>query len=206
MKFMFTEAQVMHGFILFLALVSMIGFFAGVLLLVRPHWFSSLNHYANRWISTRQMGRLLEKPINSEQWLYRNSFISGILLLAGALYILYIFTVYLVRVDLLHGLAKLHWIHSTLLEPLIDSLVLVLLTGALLALLVSLFLIFRPSMLREMELGANQNTSLRQMLKPVELQHGDVDEMILRHSKIFGIALICGSLYIFVTMMFFLIK
>jgi hypothetical protein len=206
MNFLFSDAVLMRSLLLFLMLGSVVGLCAGTALLLNPDWLMRMSKHANRWVSTRQMGRPLDKPINMEHWFYRYSYLSGGALLAGAIYIIYMFTAPLARTNLMLSLSKMHLVQTVLLEPLLDTLVLVFISGAVLALVVSLFLLFRPSMLREFEFGANQNISLRQSLKPMEIQRGNVDQLVFRHVRIVGMVILCGSLYTFVVLVFWLLK
>ena len=164
-----------------------------------------VSQHANRWVSTRQMGRALEQQVNIDHWFYRYGHLSGAVLLAGAIYIIYIFTLHFARADLLLILARMHLVQPVLLGPLLDTLVLVFLAGALLALLVGLFLIFRPSLLRDLEFGANQRVSMRQSLKSMEVQR-DLDQLVFRHVRLVGVLLLCGSLYTLVALAFWLAR
>lgn len=200
MSTLFTDAVLMRSMILFLVLGSVVGLLAGAMMIWRPEWLARVSKLANGWVSTRQMGRTLEQSIDVDSWFYRNSQWGGVVLLAGATYIIYMFTAHLARADMLASLARMHLVQPALLEPLLDTLVLVFLAGALLAVLVSLFLIFRPSMLRELELGANQRISMRHSLKPMEMQHGELDQLVFRHIQVVGVLLLCGSLYTLVVL------
>lgn len=200
MSTLFTDAVLMRSMILFLILGSVVGLLAGALMLWRPEWLARVSKSANRWVSTRQVSRPLDRSINIDNWFYRNSHWGGAVLLAGAVYIIYMFTAQLSRADLLANLARMHLVQPVLLEILLDTLVLVFLAGALLALLVSLFLIFRPSMLRDLEIGANQRISVRQTLKPMEMQHVELDQLVFRHIQVVGVLLLCGSLYTLVVL------
>jgi len=204
MSTLFTDAELLRSLVLFLLLGSVAGLLVGAMLLWRPEWLAHISKYANGWVSTRQMGRTLEQSVNIDHWFYRYGHLSGTVLLAGAIYIIYMFTLHVGRADLLANLAKMHLVQPALLEPLLDTLVLIFLAGALLALLVSLFLIFRPSMLRDLELGANQRVSMRQSFKPMEIQHANLDHLVLRHVQLVGVLLLCGSLYTLVALAFWL--
>lgn len=206
MSALFTEAVLLRSLVLFLMAGSVAGLLAGVLMLWRPEWLARLSKHANKWVSTRQMGRSLEQSFNVDHWLYRNGQWSGAVLLAGAVYIVYMLTAHVGRADLLASLDHAHLVQPVLLEPLLDALVLIFLAGAMLALLVSLFLLFRPSMLRDMELGANQRVSLRQSIKPMEIQHGELDQLVFRNIQLAGVLLLCGSLYTLVVLAFWLAK
>jgi len=199
------EAVLLRSLVLFLLLGSAAGLLAGALMMWRPEWLMRVSQHANRWVSTRQMGRTLERSVNIDHWFYRYGHLSGAVLLAGAIYIIYIFTLHFARADLLAIFARMHLVQPLLLGPLLDTLVLVFLAGALLALLVGLFLIFRPSLLRDLEFGANQRISMRQSLKSVEVQR-DLDQLVFRHVRLVGVLLLCGSLYTLVALAFWLAR
>jgi len=204
MSGLLTQSELLRSLVIFLMLGSVAGMLAGALLLWRPEWLARVSKQANRWISTRQMGRSLEQSVNIDHWFYRYGRLSGAILLAGAVYLVYMLLSKLNRAALLADLAKRHLLQPMLLEPLLDTLVLVFLAGALLAMLVSLFLIFRPSMLRDVELGANQSVSLRQSLKSMEIQHGDLEGLVFRHVQKAGVLLLGGSLYTLVLLAYWL--
>lgn len=196
-----TDTLLAQSLISFLLLGSLAGLVAGILLLLRPEWLMKASKFSNRWISTRQMGGSMEQPLNVDRWFYRYSRISGTLLLAGALYIIYSLIVRVVRVDLIAALIKVRWLQAAWVEPAVDTLVLVLLVGAILALVVGMFMVFSPSLLRDLELGANQRISLRQTLKPVEIQRGNVDQLIFGNVRLAGVVLLGSSLYALVVLL-----
>lgn len=204
MSGLLSQAELLRGLVIFLLFGSIAGLLAGMLLLWRPEWLARVSKRANRWVSTRRMGRGLGKRVNIDQWIYRYGPLSGGLLLAGAIYIIYMLTARFGRAELLASLAKMHLVQPVLLGPLLDTLVLFFLAGALLALLVSLFLLLRPSMLRDFELGANRRISLRQPLKPMEIQRGDLERLVSRHVRKAGVLLLGGSLYTLVVLAYWL--
>jgi cell division protein FtsW (lipid II flippase) len=69
------------------------------------------------------------------------------------------------------------------------------LLGALFAVFISLFLLLRPSMLRDFEQGANRWVSLRRGLKPLEIGRAGVDEYVFKYGRQAGILLVLGSIY-----------
>lgn len=204
MNILLTNDILMRSLVLFLMLGSIAGLLAGALMMWRPEWLSRISKYANRWVSTRQMARPLQQQFNIDQRFYRYGYLSGLLLLLCGLYIVYMFLIRVVRTDLLSALGSMHWVQPALVGPLLDTLVLVSLMGAILAMLVGLFLVFRPSMLRDFEFGANQNITLRQSLKPMEMQHAGLDKLVLRNARLTGVLLTCGSIYSLVALAFWL--
>lgn len=206
MSALFTQAELLRSLVVFLLLGSIAGLLMGVLMLWRPSWFARLSKLANSWVSTRQMARPLGKAVNMDHWVYRYSLFSGGLLVAGAIYIVAMFVFKLTRIELLATLAGLNVLQPAWHEPLLDTLVFIFVAGAILALFVGLFLIFRPSMLRDMEVGANEQVSMRTSLKPMEIQYNQLDGIVSRNIKLAGVVLIGASLYVLVMLVFWLAK
>jgi len=57
-----------------------------------------------------------------------------------------------------------------------------------------------------MELDANKRFSLRSALKPMEMQHQKLDQLVFRHVLVTGILVLCGSLYTLVLLGLWLSK
>ena len=206
MSSLLTQTELLRSLVLFLMLGSIAGLLMGLLMLWRPQWLAGISKVANSWVSTRQMSRPVNQPINIDHWFYRHANISGGLLIAGAVYILYVFTLQMTRADLLLSFAKLNWVQHVMLQPVIDALVFVFIIGAVLAFFVGLFLIIRPSMLRDWEQGLNQQLPLRTSLKPLEIQYNQIDTFFSRHFQWVGVLLIVASLYVLVALTFWLLR
>lgn len=189
------ENILLHTLLNILLIGSTAGLLVGAILILRPHWLARASLFTNRWISTRQFDRVLESSVKLDPWFYRYRRLSGILTLAGSLYILYFFTVHLDKAFAIAGLAKQFRVPTAYISALFDPLVLIAMLGATFALFVSLFVLFRPSLLREFEKTANQWVSLRSAMKPLELPHSNVDEYTFRHTQQVGVLLILGSVY-----------
>jgi hypothetical protein len=69
------------------------------------------------------------------------------------------------------------------------------LPGSAFALIISLFLLIRPSWLLSFEHGANKWVSLRRTMEPLEVMHDNVDAFTFRHSQQMGGTLVLGSIY-----------
>ena len=196
------QSWLVQSLVIFLMLGSLAGMAVGLLLVLRPQSLQRLSQILNRWVSTRHLEQPLERSINLDPWLYRYRRSSGALTLLGAGYIIYFFTVSMDRVEAISGLAKHFKLPPALVGGLLDALVLSALLGALFAAFISLFLLLRPSLLREFEQGANHWVSLRRTLKPMEIPRAGVDEFIFQHGRRAGILLVLGSLYILALLTF----
>lgn len=198
------QAWLLQAAFIFLILGSLAGMAVGALLLFRPQRLRAISAVLDRWISTRRLDRALERSIRFDSWFYRHGRITGTLTALGALYVLYFFTVQLDRGQAVAGLVKRFGYHPLLIGGLLDGLVLSALLGALCALLVALFIVFRPSLLRDFEHAANRWLSLRKTLKPLEIPHDNLQRYVERHARQTGIFLLLGGLYTLVLMLVWL--
>jgi hypothetical protein len=185
----------LHVLLLVLMTGSMAGLFAGTALVFRPPWLLFVGRFANLWISTRPITRLLEQMIKIDRWFYRHHYLSGIFLLAGAIYLVHFFTGRFDKARALAELSHTFAIQPMLMNHLLDSAVLTILLGAAFALIISLFMLIRPSMLKGFEQEANQWVSLRRALKPFEISRFGVDNYVFQNVQMTGILLLLGSLY-----------
>lgn len=196
------QSWLMQSAVIFLIAGSLAGIVVGALLLLRPQSLQRAGQFLNRWISTRHLDQSLERTVDLDPWFYRHGRTSGALTLMGAIYILYFFTVKLDRANAIAGLSRhFNW-PALAAGGVLDALVLSAMLGALFSAFVALFLLMRPSLLREFEQGANQWVSLRRALKPMEVPRKGVDEYIFRHSRQAGILLVLGGLYTLVLLTF----
>ena len=184
-----------HALLLFLMAGSIAGLFAGASLVLRPAWLLQASKRVNRWVAMRQVAGILERVVKVDRWFYRYHQASGTLLLAGAIFLIYFFSARFDKLRVFIGLSRSFALPPALIEVLLDSAVFSILLGAAFALIVSLFLLIRPSMLRGFEQGANQWISLRRALKPFEISRVGVDEYVFRNVQMAGVLLLFGSLY-----------
>lgn len=189
------ETILLHSFLHFLILGSGAGLIVGAILVLRPNWLERASSFSNRWISTRQINRKLEASIPLDAWFYRYNRLTGGATLVGALYILYFFSVQMNKGAAIMALSKHFHVPTAYIATLIDPLVLIALLGATFALVISLFVCLRPSLLRDFEQRANQWISLRSAMKPLEIQRNGVDELVFRHARHVGVMLVLGSIY-----------
>lgn len=198
------ETWLFQSAVIFLIVGSVAGMLVGALLVFRPHRFQILSQLLNRWVSTRNLDKVLESNYSLDPWLYRHRQAVGVAILLGALFILYFFTMRLDREDAIEGLAKHFQYYPSMVGGLLDALVLSALLGALSAIFVALCLMFRPSLLRGFEDNANQWLSLRKALKPMEIPRDTLDRFVQRHTRQIGMFVLIGSLYALVLLSYWL--
>ena len=200
MSILFSDAVLMRSLNLFLILGSVAGVLAGAALLLRPEWLIRVSKRANHWVSTRQMAGPLARSIILDGWFYRYNRINGAVIMSGSIYIIYYFTAVFVKVDVLNSAFKTPNISPSVMSGLLDALVLTCLMGAIFAAIISLFLAFKPSMLREFEQKANQKMLLRQGLKALEIQRTGLDQYVFKNVRLTGILILLGSVYTLVVL------
>ncbi len=185
-----------QALLIFMSLAAFAGLAAGAALILNPGWLAQLGKYANRWVSTRKFDRSLERWVSLDKWFYQHHRASGGVLLVGAAWVILFFVTSFDRHSLLVELVGAARLPSEFVASLLDAFVLIALAGAVFAGLVSLFLIIRPSMLRDVEQGTNRWLSLRKTLKPAEIPRAGVDEYVFHHVRLAGILLLLGGVYI----------
>ena len=193
-----TDIFLWQSLAIFLLIAALLGILLGLLLTFKPDLMERINRVANRWISMRQVDRLLDRIISLEQWFYQYHRPLGILVILGAVYILVYFGVLFDKAITLQRLTG--YAPSGLLDVLLDALVLTSLIGAVAALFVGLLLWLRPSLLRGFEEEANQWISSRRATKVLDVPHDQVNRFVARHMRQIGYLLLLGSLYLFFAM------
>lgn len=188
---------------IFLLLGALLGMVLGLLLISRPRLVERLNQTANRWVTTRHINRWLDRSFSIEHWFYQHHRATGLVIVAGATYILVYFGMLFDKAKALRHLAGRF--PPQILGGLLDALVLCALVGGVVALIVGLFMWLRPSMLRGVEGQANQWVSTRRATRVLDVPHGEVDRFVARHARQVGWVLLLASIYLFVAMFRWLI-
>lgn len=179
----------------FLVLASITGLMAGAALIMRPSWLAQRGRHVNRWISTHKLEEALNRMIDLDRWFYQHHRASGLLLLAGACWIIVFLVSSFDKLGILDLVPKMKYIPYPLVAGMLDGCVLLGLAGAVFAALVSLFLLLRPSLLREFERGVNQWVATCSRLQSLDIPYDEADRYVLRHSRLFGLLLLSGSLF-----------
>jgi hypothetical protein len=189
------EAIVQRAFLNFLMLGSVAGLIVGVILILRPHWLASAGMIVNRWIPSRHLDRALERVIVIDPVFYRYRRTSSLVTMAGAIYVLYFFSVGIDKASAVSGLAKNFQMPAAYIGALYDPMQMIAILGAMFAMFACLFVLFQPNQFQKFEQGANQWVSLRKSMKPLEILRNNVDEFTFLHTRQVGFLLVLGSIY-----------
>jgi hypothetical protein len=186
-----------------LAIFLLIGASAGVavslLLIVNPQLMKRINSVANHWVSTRNMERWLDNSISVERAIYHHHRVLGLAVILGSGYFLMYFGWQVdkaVAMKTFSGLLA----NQVLLEMLLQFLLLLARIAGAMTLVVGLFLLLRPSLLRGVEELANQWVSARRITKVMDVPRDQVERFVDRHTARIGWLLLIGSSYLFFVM------
>ena len=182
-----------RAFLILVCTGSVAGLLIGAGLLFRPQWIQSLNQYFSRWVSTRKIEDHLDKPRWTERFFYRYHRAVGAVLFLGAMFILYTFLFRYNTRKISAAFAPGSW-------WLMDALVGLLLIGSVVAALVGIVMLTKPSLLRDIEASTNRWISTEGMMKLFNSMRHSSDHYILRHRKVAGAFIVVGSLYILIVL------
>ena len=175
-----------------------VGLVIGVLLVIDTERVMRWNYVLNRWYSTRQAMRSLERPIDLKRPLYRWHRVIGVLVFAASLYTLDVLvfgyhTSALVRA--LRGAGD-----PAMLSLILEGARLFLIAGNVAALVAATLLVFRPSLLKGVEGWGDRQYSGRVSTKVLDVMRYQPDDFVRNRPKLVGAVLAVGSLYVLVTL------
>lgn len=175
-----------------------LGVVIGALLLIDSERVMRWNYLLNRWYSTRQAMRALERPIDVKRPFYRWHRVVGVLVFAASLFTLDVLvfgfqTSALVRA--LRGMAE-----PAALALVLDSVRLFLIVGNVAALLAAAVLVFRPSLLKGLEVWGDRHYSGRTSTKALDIMRYQPDDFVRARPRLVGGLLVLGSIYVLLTM------
>ncbi len=190
----------MQSFIALLLLGAVVGLCLGIGMFFQSESVFRVTRFFNRWLSSRVFTRPLSRPgYRIERQVYRYHRVFGAALLAGAGYMLYSLWF---RYDKSATLNIFRETSPQLVAWLLDSTVFLLTLTSIVALLLALCLVVRPSLLRGMEVWANRWFTTRPMGKPMETMRMQPDEAAERHPRVTALLLVLGGLYVLVSLGF----
>lgn len=174
-----------------------IGSFAGLLvgagMLFRPAQVIRINDYISRWVSTERVREVIDRPRWVERYFYRHHRLVGSVVSAGALVVLYTF-LFSFNQRKISALVphNLWWLS--------DAALAAVLVGSLLAAVVGIIVLIRPSVLKEIERGLNHWISTDSLERLLNRRNYSAEQPILRHSTLAGTFIVLGSAYVLVAL------
>ena len=183
--------------LMFLWSGSIVGFLVGAGILFKPDQIVLLNQYFSRWVGSGKLGRLLDSQRMTERFFYRHNRLVGSGLLIGALVVLYTFLFRYNLRTISAFIPRNYWWLS-------DALMGMLLIATVVAALIGIIVLTKPSLLRDVEKSANHWISTEHLLTLFNGMHYSAEQTLIRHNRITGLSIMLGSLYILVVLGYFL--
>lgn len=160
---------------------------------VLPNKLIELNERLSRWVDTSTWFHKIDEQRQIERIFYRYHILMGVLIIAGSLYSLW----FLWRLQggaLLVILPALQ--NRVLLEVLEATASGVLLIGNLIALIIGIVVLVRPSLLKALEIKANSWFETEQTFNKLNRRVDLADQFLPNHPRLYGLLIMIGSLYI----------
>ena len=192
----------LQSVLIFVAVGCVFSLIIGVSMLLKPEGVLRLNQYLGRWVGTEKLSAALDAPHSVETALYRKHRSVGVLVLAGALYILYVmlfaFKKKAAGGDLSFGL------NPQIAAWFLDALGVVLVVSSVLGLIIGFFLVVRPSVFKPVEEWGNKWYATEKSLRVMEAVHLKPDEAMIRNYRFVSALVVAGSLYVILSFWFML--
>ena len=187
-----TPGSTLYYLILLLIFGNLFALFIGVLMIAAPQRLGDLFKISNRWISTRRVTKPLEMPRQADRAMLRYPRVLGAIMLASAALILIKGTIFISGVSAADGgnlLARLYSgvkLSAVAWEAIWVTLIMIILLGAILAIVVGLMSLFKVGKLKHWAESANRWVSTRQLTKPLDMPHYHLDKMVSAKPRLWG--------------------
>lgn len=193
----------LESFIIFVIAGSVFAFFIGLLAFFKPQSLIRLNQASSKWVSARRALKPLEVTRPIEPLVYRRRAIIAPLILAGALYTLYVIVF---DYDAQQATAVFSPPYDKdLVSWLLQNTIIVLVIGSILGIILAIFMLVRPLQLGKIEAWANRSVSTRTALKGLDAAYYQPDRFVTEKPRLAAAFIILGSLYVMLNFAFFLL-
>lgn len=186
-----TSLPLLQGLAVILVLGLLLAFFVGIMLLARPRALFSLNQRLSRWVDTRAVFSMLDRPRHLERFFYRHHRILGAAIMLGASYVLWRWAFHYDRAGVVALLGR-RWLAAGLdwIAPALE----VTLVGLHAAILVvGMLIFFRPSLLKGIERAANRWQPGGPATNPLDAIVDGVDDAFEGHPRVSGVLLVVSA-------------
>ena len=173
--------------------LGLLVFILGLWIALLPANFLKVAHSLSKWVSTEEYFNALDKPRYQENTIYKYHRITGSLISVGAIY-----TFVKLITDISSQSFKLPFIIDTVWsEWFYSAMYYFLIIGNLLAMVIGIIMIIRPSLLKSLEKILNGWIATDQKLKKLDQQYNIA---LPGNPRFFGLAIVLAGLYIMLSM------
>jgi hypothetical protein len=186
MKLEILRQIVLHSFLILVVIGACMSAAIGLGLLFAPQRFARINAFWSRWIDTRKFESAMDRPRWTERFFYRHHRLVGIVMSIASWFVLYHF---LLTPNIRHRVAMV----TTDVAGLLDAGVSIVVIGGVWGATIGLILVFKPSLIRDIEASANKWISTDKVGQKVNEVHMRIDLIVLHHRKTFGVIMIAAA-------------
>ncbi len=196
-----TTSEVMRLFVVVLIVGNVLAFVAGVSLLFAPQrmarWFGFRSEHP---LSVRRMTKPLEKIHDSETAMLRYPRVLGVALLAGGIFVLIKWTYFFASLSVTEGGRTLMQLYPhawsvQMSEVVWLALLVLVLFGAVVAIVVGGLALVRIQTLKNFSSVANRWVSTRKVAKPISRPYYGIDRLVGAHPQVWGGVIALLSIY-----------
>lgn len=173
---------------------GVLGLVVGLLLIFNSSLFFRIGERMNVWISTRKAMRTLDEPITIERAVYRAHRLVGALLLAGALFTLYVVLFRFKGPELVWAMAQ--FFRVIIASWVAESLRIFLIVANVAAAAFAVVMLIRPSALKHLEAWANRRYSGRRAMRAWEIPRPVVDSVVQANPRLTGLLLTLAGAFV----------
>ena len=191
----FVGGIILSSFLAVLLVGGALSFAFGVWMLLRPDQALRFNQRASTWVSMERLATVMDKRRSTERLVYHYHLVYGALLLAAGLFTLYVMSGgrWGRNVVTTFSLGEWSWLVS-------DVTTLLMITIGLLATVLGIIILIRPSLLRGVEAQLNRWINTDDDLKVLDSVHYAPDRFASRHARSVAAVIAIGSLYALVAL------
>ena len=188
-------ARIISDTFLWVALLGgVLGVLTGVALIFNSALVVRLSDKMNVWISTREAMQVLEEPVEIERTVYRWHRLIGALILAGALFTLYVLLWRFNGPQVVEALTKL--LELGVAKWIAESLRVFFVLVNIAALVIAVVMIVRPSALKGVEAWANRQYSPCRRAHALDIPRVGPDSLLRTRPRLLGMVLALAGLYV----------
>lgn len=198
------SAAFLHGLLSFAVAGSLLALVIGIAMLVKPDAVLRVNQRVTEWMAARRVTVPLNKTIKIERYVYRRHRYVGALVLCGALYTLYTLFVRFNKEDAL--LTYAHRYNPVVVEWILESVVALLTVGSVVAALIGLVMMVRPSLLKGVEAWANRSYATPAPTQLIHAVRNRSNRLTVSAPRLLGLLICLGSLYVIINLSFLLLQ
>lgn len=204
-----SSQDVIHLIVLVLIAGNIFAAVVGVLMIIAPARLASWSRVSDRWVSTRPLTEPLDQTRDLDSRVLRRPRAAGIMMFAGAVFILFQGVLFARRTSVGEGGRLLSEIFAgsglplSAWETLWLSLLAFLLLGAVLALVVGALAIFNSSLLSRLSRQANRWVSTGGGVKALDAPHYGFDSIVRSRPRVWGVVITLLAVYVLIVLFWF---